>query len=214
MTGRGLHAPESLTGAEWELLFNQTVLYATGHVDRWLWRGSIDGVLPEGHDSNSIAAQAVAELLEHQCRPASRNQPALLEIRRELERLVRKQVNRLHHRSENRLLRNEPDLALVTLDDGEAVSITELLPEPSRQPDEAAIHEEDLLGYEDFKQAFERFLGNQYRLRQMFQCFCADISRPKALASRLKVGVRVIQQIQRRLRRKILEFLRIKNTRA
>jgi len=31
MTGRGLHAPESLTGAEWELLFNQIVLYATGH---------------------------------------------------------------------------------------------------------------------------------------------------------------------------------------
>ena len=214
MTGRGLHVPESLTGAEWELLFNQTVLYATGHVDRWLWRGSIGGVLPEGHDPNSIAAQAVADLLEHQCAPGSPNQPGMPQIRRELERLVRKQVNRLHHRSENRLLRNEPDLALVTLDDGEVVSITELVPEPSRQPDEAAIHEEDLVGFEEFKQAFERFLGNQPRLRQMFRCFCADIARPKALASRLKVGVRVIQQIQRRLRRKILEFLRIKNTRA
>src|SRR6267142_2993606 len=208
MTGRGLHAPESLTGAEWELLFNQTVLYATGHVDRWLWRGSIGGVLPEGHDPNSIAAQAVADLLEHPRRPGSRSNPGLLEFRRELERLVRKQVNRLHHRSENRLLRNEPDLALVTLDDGEAVSITELVPEPSRQPDEALIEKESLIRFGRFKLFFSVFLGRDRRVLRLFNLFCDGLWRPEDLASSLKLRPSAIKNLRRRFLRKWAQFHR------
>ncbi len=196
----------------WELLFNQTVLYAAVHVGRWHWRGSIGGVLPDGYDPNSITAEAIAEFLRNSAEPGNRSRPLpdRIQIRRELERLVRKQVNRLHHRIENQLLRNEPDLAPVTLDDGEIVSI----PDPDPNPAETAIHKEDDARFEAFKQAFDAYLGNQRRLRGVFRCFCNGISRPKALASRLKLGVHVIQQIQRRLQRRMLEFLRSRDTRT
>ena len=77
MTGRGLHVPESLTGAQWKLLFNQTVLYANSPC-RPL-------ALARVNRPNSIAAQAVADLLEHQSGPGGPNQPGPAQTRRELE---------------------------------------------------------------------------------------------------------------------------------
>src|SRR5205085_11384255 len=105
-------------------------------------RGSLGGVLPSGFDPSSIAAQAIFDLLSNGTSPdlftaataprsdaASplsspvRASPILSEtaLRRALERRVRLIVNRLHHRAENRLLRNEPALSPTTLDDGDSV---------------------------------------------------------------------------------------------
>src|SRR6266446_1517832 len=57
----------------WELLFNQTVLYAAVHVGRWHWRGSIGGVLPDGYDPNSITDEAIAEFLRNSAEQGNRS---------------------------------------------------------------------------------------------------------------------------------------------
>src|SRR4051812_13197085 len=115
------------SGQNWEFLLNQTILYATGHVNRWHWRGSPRGGLPDGFDPNALAAEAITEFLQNSVQHAELLCLPITGIQRNLERRVRRHINRLHHRSENRLIRNEPDLVRVTLDDGEAVSLIELI---------------------------------------------------------------------------------------
>jgi hypothetical protein len=50
MTGMTPDTGDELLGLDWEFLLKATTLYATGHVNRWFWRGSLGGVLPDGFD--------------------------------------------------------------------------------------------------------------------------------------------------------------------
>ncbi len=47
----------------WEFLFRQTLLFAHYQVRCLYWRGDDDGLLPDGYDANSLAAQAFLEFL-------------------------------------------------------------------------------------------------------------------------------------------------------
>src|SRR5438552_6464176 len=177
----------ALSEVNWEFLLNQTILYATGHVNRWHWRGSLGGVLPDGFGPNALAAEAIAEFV--QC-SAQYPQLALLptvEIQRNLERRVRRHINRLQHRSENRLIRNEPDLVRVSLDDGETVSIIELIEDPSPRPDKVLLDKESLVQFDQLKLQFSAFLRKDRRLAKLFQLYCDGQSRTEDLASSLKL---------------------------
>src|SRR5438309_1776468 len=66
MKGGRSDANEALENANWQALLNQAILYATQQVNRLRWRGKFGGVLPDGYDPESIAAQAVADLLQQQ----------------------------------------------------------------------------------------------------------------------------------------------------
>jgi len=54
-----------LPGQNWEFLLRKTIL--------WYWRGSLGGVLPDGFDPNSLAAEALAEFLQICAPPAQAN---------------------------------------------------------------------------------------------------------------------------------------------
>ena len=124
----------------------------------------------------------------------------------QIKRLVLKHVTRLHHRKENWSLSNELDLAWVLDPDGDLVSPLELIPAPDVQPDEALIRKESFIEYQRLKFRFEIFLAKERRLITLFELNCDGISKPQALAVRLKLGVRTIETLQRRLRRKWLAF--------
>jgi hypothetical protein len=190
--------------SQWEFLFQQTLLFAEYQVRRLRWRHQDDGILPGGFDPNSIAAQAIMEFLQQCPEPPSDLQPILWEIKR----LVLKHVTRLHHLKENWLLSNQADLALVRDQDGDLVSPLELLPAPDVQPDEALIRKESLVEYHQTKFRFEVFLAKERRLITLFELNCDGISKPQTLAARLKLGVRTIENLQKRLRRKWLAFSR------
>lgn len=204
MTGQDV--PEILSAEIWEFLLNRTILYAAGHVNRWYWRGSLGGVLPDGFDPKSLAAEVIAEFLQNSAQHTDLSQLPATDIQRDLERRVRRHINRLHHRSENRLIRNEPELTLVTLDDGEAVSIIELIEEPSRSPDEALLEKESLIRFDHSKFLFSAFLGKDRQLVRLFDLFCAGTSRPEALASSLKLRRCTVKNLRRRLLRKWAQF--------
>src|SRR5437870_3077148 len=58
--------PAALSAESWEVVFQQTLLFADYQVRRLRWRGQIGGRLLGGFDPDSIAAQAIMEYLQ-QC---------------------------------------------------------------------------------------------------------------------------------------------------
>src|SRR5436309_13421019 len=56
--------PAALSAADWEVVFQQTLLFADYQVRRVRWRHQIGGVLPEGFDPESIANQAIMDFLQ------------------------------------------------------------------------------------------------------------------------------------------------------
>jgi len=68
--------------------------------------------LPDGFDPNALAAEAITEFLQNSVQHEELLRLPITDIQRNLERRVRRHINRLHHRSENRLIRNEPDIIL------------------------------------------------------------------------------------------------------
>src|SRR5258706_16176120 len=63
MTGSQPHSRPVLTEDLWQILFIQAFLFATKYIHRLRWRGTFGGVLPDGDDAESIAAQAVTDFL-------------------------------------------------------------------------------------------------------------------------------------------------------
>ncbi len=216
--------PAALSAESWEAVFQQTLSFADYQVARLRWRGQFGGILPGGFDPNSIAAQAIMEFLQQSgenCGPrmsifssqgmssvglAKEGAAALEHILWEVKRLVLRQVTRLHHLQENWLLSNEADLALVRDQDGDPVTPLELLPAPDVQPDEALMRKESFIEYNKLRFRFQVSLAKERRLITLFGLNCDGISKPQALAARLKLGVRTIESLQRRLRRKWLAF--------
>ncbi len=211
---------ESSTNHDWQSLFKQTELYARNQINRLHWRGSSRSLLPDGYDPNSIAAEAFAELFQQPLPNNGTPPPHPInaelqpdDLRKDLRRRVRKLVDRLHHRSETSLLRNEADLAPIQLDDGETVPFWETVPAPDRTPVEVLIHNENA-GLENFKKGFDAFLGRDLCLRRLFAFNCAGIFKPKALASKLKLKPRVVINRQKRLRARLTQFLNARIPRA
>jgi hypothetical protein len=66
-----------------------------------------------------------------------------------------------------------------------------------------ALEKEDAARFEQFKTEIRTLLAKDKPLLRLFDCFCAEISRPIEQARKLKVPVRHIQDLQRRLRRKL-----------
>jgi len=64
MTGSQPHSDPVLTEDLWQVLFTQAFLFATKYIHRLRWRGTFGGVMPDGDDAESIAAQAVTDFLQ------------------------------------------------------------------------------------------------------------------------------------------------------
>src|SRR5436190_2140249 len=194
-----------LTTDQWRFLLRQTTLYATFHLNRWHWRGSLGGIL---------ASQAIADFLRHKLplplpgwgEGERSSSLSLRQIQRDLERRVRRIINRLHHRSENRLLRNEPDLGPVTLDDGEPTSIINLIPEPSDNPGHTLLSKESQDRFDRARFLFHGCLGRDLRLHQLFSLYCDGRSKPRDLATALNTKPRTVKNLRRRFLRKWNHF--------
>ena len=190
---------------DWHHLLRHTHIYAASHINRWLWRGSIGGILPDGFDPSSIAAEAVHSFFSdpNLNLPLNLNPETVL---RDLERRVRTIINRLHHRKENCLLRNEPDLAPLTYDDGEAVSIIELIPDPSPHPDQTLLDKESHSENEAFRIAATRFLAGDTALLGLFNALYQGVSRRSVLAQRLNLPPAAVKSLRERLMRRLAKL--------
>jgi len=233
---RGASSPSEIPAVSaevWEEIFKEALLFAEYQVSRCLWRGRKGGVLPEGFDANSIAAQAIMDFLaagqsvpmpgsaegvsgsllyrdlilpNNRSTVLPKHGPSADPALREIKRLILKQVTRLHHLKENFLVSNDADLCLVRSSDGEWKSPVELIPSPGVQPDEALIRKESFLEFEKLKLRFVIFLGKESRLIHLLGLNYDGIHRPQQLAARLKLRRRTVENLQQKLQRRWLRF--------
>jgi hypothetical protein len=187
----------------WDLLFQEALNTAQFHVNRLSWRGTKGGVLPHGYDPNSIAAEAILDLIK--------NHPwegvtLPSDLSKQLRRRVWRHVDRLHHRKENFVTLNDPDLAPICLDDGDRFSIIELIAAPNVTPLEHLIRKEEQAQFEQLQARVQTHLGRHHRLKRLFSLICDGISKPHDLARRLKVRLSAIPALKNRLRRHLIPF--------
>ena len=78
----------------------------------------------------------------------------------------------------------------------------ETLPDSGATPLQILIRKED----EAEVQQFKAFLGKERRLQRLFECLCDGISKPNALAQKLKLRVRAINSLRQRLQRRLTDF--------
>jgi len=145
---------------QWGFLLRRTTIFATRLVSCFSWRGSVGGILPEGYDPSSVAAQAVAEWLQNAPKQSNENfhQFPLTQTCRDLEFLVRKQVHQLRNRMENVLVCNEEDQVTNLLEDGEIPRLTESAPAPDANPSEMAAECEADVDVDVCQPAFEWYI--------------------------------------------------------
>jgi hypothetical protein len=124
-----------------------------------------------------------------------------------LSRLVWRHVDRLHHRSENLLLRNEADLAPAYIDDGEVCRFIKTLPDPGGNAYENLVHKETTAEFESLQTEFRKFLGRERRLKSLFTCYANGIWLPRDVASRLHLSASATRNLQKRLKRRFQHFL-------
>jgi len=184
------------------LLLQQTESFADIEIHYgYYWREAYGGVLPGGYDASSVAAEALAELFNEQPENGLILVPRMLRV--ELKKRARKIINRLHHRMENRIMRSEPDMLPFLTDDGETIRVVEKVAGPDPTPLDILLEKEETARFEEFKAQIRALLAHDRLLLRLFDCFCADFCKPKDQARKLKLPVRDIQDLQRRLRRKL-----------
>jgi hypothetical protein len=211
-----------ISDESWELLFKRTEKFARGEIKRRRWRSAKRGGLPGGYDANSIAAQALTELWQARDQqsaplaspprtsPAPNRKPVedkrVPQLLRDLQLRVRRLVNRLRHRRENYLFRDEFVLAPVVTDDGEKLGIIEAASTPDASPLQVLICKEEGCRWEDVKAQFISFVGPDQVLKDLFACLCAGILKRAAIAGRLKLSPSAITSAQKRLERRLVKF--------
>jgi len=233
--------PSTLNQFDWQLLLTQTERFARRKIGRSSWRGQEKGVLPGGYDATSIAAEAVADFLAsleaeansvadihpsqtcfggrvHPPQNCSGGQPPSplrdldqQGVRKELRRRARLLIDRLRHRKENRVCRNEEDLGFVAIDgdNNDIVSFLETIPGPDPTPPEISISKEEAGEWDARKQQFVSFLAPDTLLQGLFACLCAVISNRAAIARKLGVTPATVKNAQRRFARRVAEFQRV-----
>jgi len=85
---------ERLEWEDWERLLKATEMFAKQQIRRRWWRGRKGGVLPEGQDASSIAAEVAIKLLSGKGRLApgwTRER-----LQKELNRLASNEIRRLY----------------------------------------------------------------------------------------------------------------------
>ena len=155
-----------------------------------------------------VGVRARFSLFQHFSILTFANTPLLpRSISSSLSRLVWRHVDRLHHRSENLLLRNEADLAPAYIDDGEVCRFIETLPDPGGNAYENLVHKETSAEFEALQTEFRKFLGRERRLKSLFTCYANGIWVPRDVASRLHLSASATRNLQKRLKRRFQRFL-------
>ena len=129
----------------------------------------------------------------------------------DLQKRVRRLVNRLYHRKEMEILHIEADLDPIITDDGENLSVLEAAPAPGLDPSEELIQKEEQAEFEQLREQFHRFLHPDQLLQDLFGCLCAGILKRAAITRKLGLTVSLIKNAHARLARRAAEFNQQRN---
>ena len=224
-------------GEDWERLLRDTEEFAELQIDRLYWRGRKKGVLPDGYDASSIAAEAVREVLQEQASagpevkgdgaPPSEGETentrcslnpdrngglASLRGGREfqwrLNRRVLRIVGRLNHRKEAKAMRNDLDLPLQPLSNcGQGEIGTTAESLPTPDAEWEWTAEEDEGKLDRLKREVAERLGADRHAKAVFECMCRGVLRNAKIGEALGMKEEAVKRARRRIKRRIAEVL-------
>ena len=190
---------------DWETLLPELVQYARREIRRRRWRGRRSGVLPEGYDTNSVAAEVIASALRGKARLAlgwTRER-----LMRELERKVRNEVRRLHKLQEARRTRSEWEI-LAPCANGEPRSVFEMMvgKRVVGGVDEGRFQKLDQEKREAELIIAEKLHGRDEEVEKLFSCLREGVVKRREIAVKLGISVDEVTNCQKRLNRRLDEL--------
>lgn len=204
MAELGTDLREAFLREDWDLRLKQTILFAQGRINSLRWRRGLNGPLPDGYDANGVAAEAIKQLFDGDCRiSAVPYQPK--ELDRELMRLASNLAHSLCRRKETTRVQSEQDL-VPRNDDGDEDSGFERVHGSSPLADSEADRNEAKAKLQRFKNEFGEFLGKDQVLKDLFDSICAGILKREEIAELLGVETQVVTNARKRLDRRLADF--------
>ena len=194
----------ALAQEDWETLAERIVKITEARIKGLRWRGTKEGVLPDGCDAKTIANEAVAELFAGNVKLGVPYTPQ--ELEGEFRRLVQQQVNRLHQRKENVVLRNCPDLARLRTKDGEKLKEEEAVPDEGAGPVGEVINDEREAGLAKFREKATEYLGSDREALAVFGCLCNGVMRREEIATQLGLEPSRVKNARKRMERMLKAF--------
>jgi len=204
MAELGPELRDALAREDWRLLGERVVRIAETQIKGLRWRGMKEGVLPDGADAKGIANEAVAEVFRGSITLRVPYTPE--ELEGEFQRLVHQQVDRLHRRKENLVLRNCPDLARLRTKDGENLKVEEAIPHEGASPDVEAIANEREEHLRKFREKAEEYLGLDREALAVFRCICGGAMRREEIATQLGMDACRVKNARKRMERMLKTF--------
>jgi hypothetical protein len=187
---------------DWERLEPAAARFARKELKRRRRKNSGE-VLPGGYDVESIAAQAITDLLEGKGRLA----PGWTGSRlvREVERLIRRRVRLLASLKEARAPRYELDAEQPDSEESATEAVL-LVPDECRDGCGEMMEREAEERRERLGGDFEKFLAGEPELTGLFRCLCAGITKPAVIAGRLGIPESRVAAMRKKLERRIARF--------
>lgn len=189
---------------DWETLLAELIAFAKEEIRRRRWRGGRRGVLPEGYEANSVAAQVIEAALEGKARLAlGWTRERLME---ELKRKVSNEVRRLHKLSEAKAMRSEWDV-LPPGEDGELRSVFERMKGTGGMwVDERHLQARDRVRKETELRMAEALRGGDETVERLFRCLREGIVKRREIGAKLGISLEEVTNCRKRLDRKLDEL--------
>ncbi len=189
-----------LSDDEWDALTERLTLYAQHKMSKLYWRGvpaSRGGRAPGGIEPQDLAASAIVSVIDGTRHLDSTVHP---DLRQFLEGVIDSMVNHLAGSAENRVTRRE---AVTT--EGQNIEPYAARRNPARDPADICCEQDSA---ERFQALIEKEIAGEARLHELFDCFKADIAKPQEIAEVLDCEVTEINNIQKKLRRRVDKVIR------
>jgi hypothetical protein len=187
---------------DWQTLMPKSVRFAATELKRRRGRASGE-VLPGGYDMESIAGEAIINLLEGKGRLASGWTRERLV--KEIERLIRRRVRLLASLKEGRVTQGGLGFDL-TGQESELTNAAEQVPDGGADGYEAAVAREEMEARERLKWELERSLESEPELVEVFRCLWAGMTKPAEVARRIGIDERTLGVLRKRLERRFERF--------
>jgi hypothetical protein len=190
----------------WEWLLPRLAAYAKQEIGRRRWRGKRSGVLPDGYDANSIAAEVVAGALQGKARLA--RGWTLERLEKELQRLVSNEVRRLHKKKETSVMRSEWEVLPPDANNEPRSVFSGMRAEGPSGLDANVVDAQVREKQKAELRIAERLRGGDEMVEKLFWCLREGMVKRRKIASRLGVSVEEVTNCRKRLNRKLGEMAR------
>jgi hypothetical protein len=190
---------------DWQSLLAELVQFAKQEIRRRRWRGKRSGVLPEGYDANSVAAEAITRVLRGEARLGMGWTRERLML--ELERKVSNEVRRLHKLQEAGRMRSEWEI-LSPGANNQPRSVFDQM-KGSRggsRVDEARLQALDKERKEAERLIAEKLHGEDEVAEKLFGCLREGVVKRREIAAKLGISVERVTNCRKRLNRKLDEL--------